>query len=322
MTFTPPNEQEIKEIFLRALGRDVISVRRFPTGLAHFVYDVETDLGDFALRVARPDDFGLRAFRAAMYWSDRLRPMGIPMPEIFYDDIEAKHSRFHCYIMERFQGDDLYKVFADMNAAARERLAEQISDIQNKVGTLAPGRGFGCTFTPDDVDVLHASWFDYIARFDELRGRIRKAGVFSEDYVNELEAAMTAHRNYFDQIRPIPFLDDIQGKNIIVNNRHELSGIVDVDEIAYGDRIFNIALTQIALMADQTANPADYIYALCRRADVTAEGREALRLYTMHFCVEFMSEVGHAFNKDAPAPIDCARNEKLREIFVGLRAGN
>lgn len=317
MTFTPPNEKDIAGIFKQALKKDVLSIKRFPTGLTHYVYDVQTDAGRFALRVAHPE-YGVKAFRAALYWYGKLKPMGIPLPEIYYEDIEAQRLPFHCYIMERFEGRDLWMVYPDMNTAAKEKLAEQIVDMQNKVGTLPLGKGFGWTFTDQSTDALKPRWLDYAGKIEEKRTIIERLGIFPVSYVDELEKAMAAHRAYFDQVKPVPFLDDIQGKNVIINERHELSGVVDVDGITYGDRIFNIALTRMALLADTGIDPADYIDMLSRKTGMTADGKEALRLYTMQFCVDFMSEVGRAFNKDR-ADVDPVYVEQLKKVFASLQ---
>ena len=147
MTFVPPNEQEVAGIFKKALNKSIISVKRFPTGMAHYVYDVKTPSGNFALRVANPEMKtgyeGVYAFRAALKWYNTLKPMGIILPEIYYEDIEAKNSPFHCYIMERLNGVDLMYVYDDMTTAEKEKLAKQIADMQNKVATLPFDNGFG-----------------------------------------------------------------------------------------------------------------------------------------------------------------------------------
>jgi hypothetical protein len=195
-------------------------------------------------------------------------------------------------------------VYGDMTAATKEKLAEQISEIQNKVATLQFDNGIGW-----ELGTVPGA-----ERFEQLRGMIKEAGVFSPGVVDVAESGFTAHRAYFDGSRPTAFLDDMQGKNIIINDRRELSGIVDADTVAYGDRLSCIGLARMALWTK--SDPIDYINALCRGMGVAGE-REALRLYTMYFCVDFMSEIGRAFNQD-PVEAAPARVEKLNKIFSEL----
>ena len=53
---------------------------------------------------------------------------------------------------------------------------------------------------------------------------------------------------YFSAVRPTAFLGDITTKNVLVHEG-KLSGIVDVDEICYGDPLFVVGLTHMALLA-------------------------------------------------------------------------
>jgi hypothetical protein len=43
----------------------------------------------------------------------------------------------------------------------------------------------------------------------------------------------------------------------------------------------------------------------------TTEQRAVFETYTAWFCVVFLSEIGHAFNKDAAEPVDHARMQCL-----------
>jgi hypothetical protein len=47
---------------------------------------------------------------------------------------------------------------------------------------------------------------------------------------------------------------------------------------------------------------------------VTPEQERAIRFYTALFCVDFMSEVGHAFN-GPPAPVDEAYLGRLEAVL-------
>src|SRR5271154_6952076 len=72
-----------------ALGGAVASVKRFPTSIRHFVYDVLLPDGRRAVvRIGLPDQRDI--FTAAATWSDRLRPLGFPLPEILARDLTSE----------------------------------------------------------------------------------------------------------------------------------------------------------------------------------------------------------------------------------------
>lgn len=55
----------------------------------------------------------------------------------------------------------------------------------------------------------------------------------------------------------------------------------------------------------------DYIDYWCDRIQANEEQRSVLRIYTALFCVDFMREVGQAFNKES-AEIDWEWLERLK----------
>lgn len=48
-------------------------------------------------------------------------------------------------------------------------------------------------------------------------------------------------------MKPIPYLDDISSKNLLVENGH-ISGVIDVDWIGIGDKLTFAALTNMAFI--------------------------------------------------------------------------
>ena len=79
-------------------------------------------------------------------------------------------------------------------------------------------------------------------------------------------------------------------------NNGELSGIVDVDEICYGDPLFVIGLTNMALLSMQA--DTKYIDYWLDEIGATDEQRRAVMHYTLLFCVDFMGEQGMLFGND------------------------
>jgi hypothetical protein len=76
-----PTERDAVALVERVLGVRPRSVTRFPTGLAHYVYDIS--LSDERAVVARLTTVTRgSAFTSAVSWSGRLRPRGVPLPRL------------------------------------------------------------------------------------------------------------------------------------------------------------------------------------------------------------------------------------------------
>lgn len=97
-----------------------------------------------------------------------------------------------------------------------------------------------------------------------------------------------------------------------------MSGIVDVDVVCFGDPLFVVALTRMALLS--RAYSTDYIDFWCDELALDATGRRALGVYTALFCVIFMGEIGQRFNRDEPIPADPVLVERYLTIFENLLA--
>ncbi len=154
-----------------------------------------------------------------------------------------------------------------------------------------------------------------MSSLDRSLSCITSVGVFDPAWVQRVRAKVTPWDSYFVGIQPVPFLDDTTTKNVLVHEGH-LSGIVDVDEVCFGDPIFTIALTQMALLSSK--HDVDYIDMWCDLVELSAEQRRVLNLYTAIFCVDFMGEIGQRFNRTTPLPADPARIQHLENTLTDL----
>jgi len=104
----------------------------------------------------------------------------------------------------------------------------------------------------------------------------------------------------------------------------EISGIVDVDGVCYGDPLCVLGLTQMAILS--IGGPTDYIdywfefQALNQKWDESQRvfQRKILTLYTLWHCVGFMSECGRSFNRDTPLYVDQQTISQYKEIYEHL----
>ncbi|GJM42549.1 MAG: hypothetical protein DHS20C20_28310 [Ardenticatenaceae bacterium] len=135
--------------------------------------------------------------------------------------------------------------------------------------------------------------------------------------MDRVVSAVEAHRLYFEQIKPVPFLDDTTTKNVMVHNG-KLSGIVDVDEVCFGDPLLTVALTRMSLLQGQ--HELNYIEYWKSFIEPDLNQEAALDIYTAMYCVIFMGEIGQKFNKDSPSPVDPDRIRLYEQILDELLA--
>jgi aminoglycoside phosphotransferase (APT) family kinase protein len=84
--------------------------------------------------------------------------------------------------------------------------------------------------------------------------------------------------SYFDAVQPTPFLDDLTTKNVLVKNG-ELSGIIDVDFVCYGDPLLGVGATMASLAGDAAEAGVFYGDELIRCWNPSAEQRLAIWFY-------------------------------------------
>ena len=308
-----PTDVDAFEIAGAVLDEDVSSVTRFPTGLHHFVYDVALDSGrSVVVRIAEP---GNRPhLQGALHWEAQLRPLGIPLPDLLHADLEMVRFAFPFLVLERLPGTDLGDVYDALSVEQRGDLAREMVDLQRRAARLpeAPGYGYALDSTGWGLakrwrSVLRGSlrmtrsWIDSVGVVDP---------VWAERVGERLDAAKD-----LDDVAPRAFLHDITTKNVIVHDG-VLSGIVDVDSMAFGDPLWTVALTRMALLSRRRST--DYVDAWCAAMEPGSAPTDRLDLYTALHCVAFLGEVGQAFNRETAEAIDEDYRAHLEQTLISL----
>lgn len=308
-----PGEADAAQLVLGLLNLQPLAVRRFRTGLAHYVYDVT--LASQRHVVARLAATGPASLDGAVYWLDRLRALGLPLPALLGDDRRARLTPFPGLVLEHLPGTDLGHVYHQLSHGQKVRLAAELVEIQRRVASLPPGPGYGFAVSYDDPGLL-PSWAGVIEQsLARSQRRIATLGRVSTEYVERVRALAPGFSGYFASIPPAPFLDDTTTKNVLIAEGR-LSGIVDVDYVCFGDRLFTVALTQMALLS--MGADLDYTDAWRDALGLDPHQRAALTFYTAVFCVDFMSEVGLSANQNTDAADADGEISRLIAVFEQL----
>ncbi len=265
------------------LGGAVASVERFPTSIRHFVYDVTlTDGRRAVVRIGLPEHRD--AMAAAASWSDRLRPLGFPLPAILARDLA---SEFPSLILERLWGTDLRTIIAKLPPPVLGQLAGTVAALQMLAARLPSEGRFGYAVEPGLAPYVR--WSDVIAQsLAQSRDSIRQGGLMDEAAVDEVERRFARLAGQLDRQPSVPFLPDTTTHNVIVGEDGSFSGIVDVDRLCWGDPRYAAARAAMSLL--NAGLPTGYAEAWLALAGARAD--EIFWLYVASCCLSFMAEYG------------------------------
>jgi Ser/Thr protein kinase RdoA (MazF antagonist) len=288
-------EETAARIWREATGKAPDAVVRLPTGACNYVFRVEEAGRKRILRLARKENAAILG--GSLYWIGKLAPLDLSIPKIIGANLESDPPYA---ILSYIEGEDLGHAYGRLTEDEKREIAREVVRAQKAVARLPQAAGYGFLSSYEDPGVKE-TWRDVVA--DSLarsRSRIRENKIFDERYVDRVEGFLADFADYFSTIQPIPFFDDATTKNVLVHDGR-FSGLVDLDWICFGDRVFTIALTRMSLLSSH-GSPT-YIDYLVAEENLSAAQLRALDFYTTVFCVDFMGELGMAFNREtAPVP--------------------
>jgi aminoglycoside phosphotransferase len=304
-----PNVKLAAEIAERILGHAPCSVSRFKTGLRHHVFDVAFD-EDQSVVVRIAEASGRAEMIGAVHLSRLLRPLGVPLPALIADDLEAP---LPWIILKRLAGADLGAVASNLPKMQLDRIAAEVAKAQAITANTASAGRYGYAVRPDDAP--YRTWTQVLeASLSRSRERIASAGLFDAEFVDIAQAKVETMRRRLDDIAATPFLHDTTTKNVIVTPDGHFSGIVDVDDLCFGDPRYPAALTLASMLA--CGGPTSYVSAWLRYADQRDD--TTFQLYVAVFLLDLMSEHGHAFNgnmRRSTAEDRLALRNALEDVF-------
>ncbi len=206
-----------------------------------------------------------------------LAGLGLPVSRVLYTEMSRAHFPVAYVLLEKIPGTDLRYELSTMTKLQMTTLAEQLVTLQRRVMSLPQGQGFG--WVPIGQVAPFVSWANIVQR-DVKRGKEILEREGQSDLYNHIEVLAKEFNNYCAEVRPLCFLDDITTKNVIVQ-KGQLSGLVDVDTVCYGDPLFWLALTQTAVVADVGASGQFYVDELIRFWNADATEKQVIRFYTL-----------------------------------------
>jgi aminoglycoside phosphotransferase (APT) family kinase protein len=227
-----------------------------------------------------------------------LRPLGIPVPQILN---HGQYGEVFYTLITYINGKDLGEVYHALNDLQKREIANELVVIQEKVATLP--------IKPKEMYVYPS--MEHESKIASCREQIQKNKLFEIDICDKVAEIFKAHEDYFKDLQPVAFLDDISTKNVLVHEG-KLAGIVDIDEMGYGNPLSVIGLTNMALLAMET--DTKYIDYWLDAMNADSVQRKAVTLYTLLSCIDFMSEKGMRYDNDNIVPV----NQKEVELLISI----
>lgn len=291
-------------------------MQRMLTGLCHHVFSVTTsDEQKLVVRVGTPAT--KRLLEGGIYWNQVLRPIGVPLPKMLATGLEPREIRFPFAILERMPGTDLGLIYPTLSSPEKLAIVSGLVRIQKEVSALPEASSFGYAYSYSEPPE-HQSWVGVVlAILQRARQRMSSSDHPGFSYLERATQILGRHESYFAAIRPVAFLDDTTTKNVLVD-QGRLGGVVDVDQLCFGDPLLTVGLTQTALLGE--AFNVEYIDHWMNLLELGRLQRKIVQAYTLLFCVDFMSELGRQFNRDETPEFDAARFAHLESVFEGLTA--
>lgn len=278
-----PDENIAATVVASMLGEKVLSSIRLATGDQHFVFAVKTESLEYVLRMTKETNRNF--FISAIYWQEKLIPLGVPLAKFIKSDLNGEYSSFPALLMMRLPGDDLCNVYSSLTNLDKENLAKEMVAIQNTTKALPNGVGFGITSSYENTPEFK-SWYDFlIQRLNFFMDIIGKASIFDATQILNAISIANEIKDDLHTVQATPFLWDASERNVIVY-QGKISGIVDVDEICFGDPLFVLGLTYSALENEGH----DTLYTDYWADNLHLDGKSKLRLefYRLFYTVVFM----------------------------------
>ncbi len=297
------NEEKITKLCIDCLAEQPKNITRCAVGHGNYVYIVE--LADRKVVVRCSEEIG--AYKDTIYWLEKLETIDIPVPRVLG---KGTFEGYEYLILTYFEGQDIGLVYTKLTDEEKREIAKTVVEIQNRVSALM-------------LEDIPADWswkVSYVEdRLNRAKERIIANGCYFEP--GKVDRLMEVSKKpelaeYFETIKPTPYLDDISTKNLLIHEGR-VSGVIDIDWMGVGDKLTYAAMTKMALL--NMGCDTDYVTYLLNEMQLTEIEKKAFAFYTLLYCVDFMGERGMWF-MDKQVPVSDEIVETMNGIYEKLWA--
>lgn len=285
-------------IFENEMNIKTVNIERCSVGIGNYVFLISTDNNKFILRCTKEK----KAYNETIHWLSKLTECSIPIPKVL---CYGEYNYYTYLILSYIEGDDIGNVYGDLTDNEKKQIAKDVIAIQLKVSKLT------ITVTSE------WNWNSIIDEtIERAYERISINNYFDLSKIDEIKCLQKELKDYLNSVNPIPYLDDISTKNLLIHNG-KLSGVIDIDWLGIGDVLTFIAMTRVALL--NMGMDTRYVEHLLDELHPNEMEYRAFVFYCLLFCVDFMGERGMNF-LDKVIPVNQDIINKLNKIYNELMA--
>lgn len=262
------------EIAENVFGQKPEKIERAGVGIANYVYLIECRGTRYVLRLNNEgNDYSETARLLAS-----AEKAGMPVSHV---EASGFYKGANYIALTYISGQDLGIVYNKLSPQDKRNIARETVKLQKCAASIQ------CAEKP-------RVWYNFIFEMlDQAEERIKSGGYFNNEKAAQLKTEAQKLMQYFSALKPVPYLDDISTKNLLIDGGH-VSGVIDIDEIGYGDALTYIALMRVALL--NMGYDDDICNFILDEMNADNPQRRAEVFYCLLYCTDFMGERGMTFN--------------------------
>jgi len=304
-------EEIIKAILIENNIEIPSEVERCGIGHGNYVYTLDYIKEKKIIRIN--DEINIYSeYENFKYWVSMLKDIDVPVPNVISI---GKYKKYNYIILDYIDGKDLGEVYNLLTEQQKINIAKEIIGIQIKVQKkFLPNSQYGSIYKYND-NTGFDTWKEYILNsLEKSKQNIKKNKIFDIEKVDKLIELAEKYNDYFSKVEPKAFLDDISNKNLIIHDGN-ISGIIDLDWMGFGDLLYFIGYNNMALL-DMKAD-TNYVDYMIKELNLDYFQKQIVLFYTLVFCVDFMGERGQKF-QDKEVYVNKEIVDKLNYIYDNI----
>lgn len=300
----------INAIALLHFRKKPLSIERMSIGLCNEVFNVKFSNKELIVRLSQNDIY----MKGSKKHIPILKKKGINVPDMLSDDYTKESTPYSFQFLSKLKGKDIGSIIESLSDEELREIAKEISRIIEIAKTIPASKE--CGYFYDEYSETTETWTNWIKKsIDDAIERGKKTGIMDDEMQSMLLELFSDNEKYFNQIKPITYLDDICSKNVMID-RGKFSGLVDLDCFAQGDYLESIGRMKASWPGTHYGEV--YTNAVMDELKLNDEQRKTVLTYALLNRISWACENGIQFNQNTTGVVDQEVAKKDKEIIEVL----
>jgi aminoglycoside phosphotransferase (APT) family kinase protein len=304
------NNQNINKVCKIVFKKEPLKITKKTIGICNEVFEIEFENESYILRMNEEKKY--------LYGTHKFLPifqkLQITTPKIIVDDYSKTQFPFCYQILNKIEGQDLGVVIHELNEINLKLIASEISTIFDKFKSLPLENTFG-KITGLDEEKYYSLMETIDNQKKTILERNEKTKVIDQDTVNILNNIINNYQNYFLQVKPKLYYDDICSKNVMIHNG-KFNGLVDLDFLMKGDYLE--AIGRIIASWHGKKHEEIYINEIIKLQKLDENQQKIVKMYAILNLIYWTSEEGIQFNSNSSGVINWENVKNKKAQIVAL----